>query len=155
MSRLRLELPRKEHQKEALEYKREHFSVGECELHGSSLLDKMDSYDAWLEHLQKSRDERTAAPAWVAASTFFVVRVSDDRIVGMIDIRHRLNDFLRSYGGHIGYGVRPSERKIFFPSSLRTISRQNSFIWPGLLMLCRKASTNRRFISGQNTTNVI
>lgn len=28
----------------------------------------------------------------------------------MIDIRHSLNDFLCNYG-HIGYGVRPSERK--------------------------------------------
>jgi predicted acetyltransferase len=30
--------------------------------------------------------------------------------VGIIDIRHRLNDELRRYFGHIGYGVRPSER---------------------------------------------
>ena len=29
----------------------------------------------------------------------------------MIDIRHYLNDFLKEYGGHIGYAVRPSERR--------------------------------------------
>ncbi|MDR1320625.1 MAG: GNAT family N-acetyltransferase [Gracilibacteraceae bacterium] len=28
----------------------------------------------------------------------------------MIDIRHTLNQFLREYGGNIGYSVRPSER---------------------------------------------
>lgn len=35
------------------------------------------------------------------ASAFFVVRKSDNKIVGMIDIRHSLgNDFLTQYGGH-------------------------------------------------------
>ena len=30
----------------------------------------------------------------------------------MINIRHELtNDFLRNYAGHIGYGIRPTERR--------------------------------------------
>ena len=29
----------------------------------------------------------------------------------MIDIRHDLNDYLLQYGGHIGYGIRPTERR--------------------------------------------
>jgi predicted acetyltransferase len=29
----------------------------------------------------------------------------------MLQVRHRLNDFLEKYGGHIGYSVRPSERR--------------------------------------------
>ena len=32
-------------------------------------------------------------------------------LVGMIQVRHYLNDFLRTLGGHIGYSVRPSERR--------------------------------------------
>lgn len=32
-------------------------------------------------------------------------------MVGAINIRHKLNDYLLNYGGHIGDGVRPSERK--------------------------------------------
>lgn len=31
-------------------------------------------------------------------------------MIGIVDIHHSLNEFLASYGGHIGYGVRPSER---------------------------------------------
>lgn len=34
----------------------------------------------------------------------------DDRPVGIGKLRHYLNDFLRSGGGHIGYTIRPSER---------------------------------------------
>lgn len=94
----------------ALEYKKEHFDIGEYELHGSALLDKIDLYSDWLKIIKENSNEKTVHSDWVVASTFFVVRKSDQKIIGMIDIRHSLNDFLRNYG-HIGYGVRPSERK--------------------------------------------
>ena len=31
--------------------------------------------------------------------------------MGMTNLRHYLNDYLLTYGGHIGYSVRPAERK--------------------------------------------
>ncbi len=37
--------------------------------------------------------------------------VEGSRYIGTISIRHRLNKLLREWGGHIGYAVRPSERK--------------------------------------------
>lgn len=40
------------------------------------------------------------------------------KIVGRVMIRHRLNEFLRNFGGHIGYGVVPSERRKGFGSQL-------------------------------------
>ena len=39
------------------------------------------------------------------------VRESDNKIIGMINIRHYLNDYLMGQSGHIGYGVRPNERQ--------------------------------------------
>lgn len=111
MSELVLVSPSKEHEKQAAEYKQEHFSCGELDLHGASLLEKMDVYDDWLAHLQKTSNPQTVDPNWVSASTFFAIHKADGKIVGIIDIRHRLNDFLKEYGGHIGYGVRPSERR--------------------------------------------
>lgn len=47
----------------------------------------------------------------VPSSTYFLIREDEDKIVGMIDIRHDLNDYLLQYGGHIGYGIRPTERR--------------------------------------------
>ena len=38
--------------------------------------------------------------------------------MGMIDIRHELNEYLRTIGGHIGYGIRPTERKKGYASYL-------------------------------------
>ena len=42
--------------------------------------------------------------------TFFAVRKRDDKIIGIIDLRHTLNEFLKDLG-NCGYSVRPSERK--------------------------------------------
>jgi predicted acetyltransferase len=40
----------------------------------------------------------------------FYVGVVDGVIVGRLSLRHTLNDYLRLAGGHIGYGVRRSQR---------------------------------------------
>jgi predicted acetyltransferase len=37
--------------------------------------------------------------------------LSDGKLVGRSDLRHRLNPALEIIGGHIGYDVRPSERR--------------------------------------------
>ncbi len=111
MEQLELVVPTIEHKRAAEAFKQEFFDYGETVINGSSLLDQMD-YDAWLAHIQSCRDPRTVREDWVVASTFFALRTCDSRIVGMIDIRHNLeNDFLAEFGGHIGYAIRPGERR--------------------------------------------
>ena len=46
----------------------------------------------------------------VPATQYLLIRKSDNRLVGMIQVRHCFNDYLEKYAGHIGYSVRPSER---------------------------------------------
>lgn len=60
--------------------------------------------------LEANSNPQTVNPEWVVSSTFLAMNLYQTQIIGMVDIRHSLNEFLRSYGGHIGYGVRPSER---------------------------------------------
>ncbi len=43
------------------------------------------------------------------STTYFAV--VGGRIVGTIQVRHKLSEWLYKYGGNIGYGVRPSERR--------------------------------------------
>ncbi|BAB04222.1 GNAT family N-acetyltransferase [Halalkalibacterium halodurans] len=45
----------------------------------------------------------------VANTTYWLVH-EQKRLIGAINIRHTLNDWLHHRGGHIGYGIRPSER---------------------------------------------
>lgn len=65
----------------------------------------------WLAHARSLMSDETCPEKWVPATQFVCVRESDGHIVGMIDLRHRFNDFLAEYGGNIGYSVRPDERR--------------------------------------------
>ena len=71
----------------------------------SSLGDQ--SFEQWLEQL--ARYETDPPTDFVPASTWFLME--GERILGAVNIRHQLNDYLLRAGGHIGYGIRPSERR--------------------------------------------
>ena len=111
MDELELVRPMPSHKNGAEEFKREFYSCGEQVINGSALLDQME-YDKWLENTRRNSNPETVRTDWVVADTFFAVRKTDGRIIGTVDIRHNLdNEFLSEYGGHIGYAVRPSERR--------------------------------------------
>lgn len=54
--------------------------------------------------------DRAYDHGFVPSSLYFLVD-ENNRIYGAIHIRHVLNESLLKNGGHIGYGIRPSERK--------------------------------------------
>lgn len=45
----------------------------------------------------------------VADSTFVAWHKTQQRVCGIINIRHELNEFLCQYGGHIGYSTHPDD----------------------------------------------
>ena len=59
------------------------------------------------EFSRQSRGEGLPA-GWVPGTTYFLFE--DDVIVGVANLRHRLNEKLLAFGGHVGYSVRPSAR---------------------------------------------
>ena len=65
----------------------------------------------WLAYLETYNRPETAPPGRVPATQYIFVRVSDMKIVGLIQIRHYLNEANAVHGGHIGYSVCPSERR--------------------------------------------
>ena len=111
MSEIELQLPALHHKAEAEIFKNDFFEKQEHLIPGSAMLDQME-FEQWLIHNINNRHESTVNSDWVVATTFFAVRKCDHKIVGMIDIRHNLdNEFLAQYGGHIGFSVCPGERK--------------------------------------------
>ncbi|MGB3368973.1 MAG: GNAT family N-acetyltransferase, partial [Acidaminobacteraceae bacterium] len=48
--------------------------------------------------------------------------LEDNKLVGIISIRHILNDFLYIHGGNIGYSVRKSERKKGYATEMLSIA---------------------------------
>ena len=67
-------------------------------------------FDNYLTNLEV--DAATAEEnGLVPDTTLFALDVERDIFVGAVNIRHRLNESLLLHGGHIGNGVRPSERR--------------------------------------------
>ena len=110
MEKLKLIQPTLEYGEQAMEFKRE-FQAAGSSMDGSGSLRKVETAQAWLAATLKQTDPATLPEGRVLATQFITVRESDDRLVGMIQVRHYLNDFLAQFGGHIGYCVRPSERR--------------------------------------------
>ncbi len=104
-----LRRPGKEYESEAAAFKKEFIDSGEKTINGSELLDQMDSYDEWLKSVNDNVSSDTVNPSWVVTDTYFAFD-KNDRMVGIIDLRHELNDFLKDFGNS-GYSVRPSERR--------------------------------------------
>ena len=94
---------------EIIKYKEESLAESPV-INGSAGLDRFSSIEVWLEELKKRSCEDTVPKGLVPSSTYLGVREKDNYIVGMIDIRHYLNEYLTQVGGHIGYGVRKTER---------------------------------------------
>ena len=109
MERFYYEVPGIGRKDDAIAYIREFIDFG-SEINGSGGLDRyLDDYEGWLEKLNLDYS-RVPDEDKVPARTFFLIRESDSRIVGMINIRLTLNERLKHYGGHMGYSIRPAER---------------------------------------------
>ncbi|MGM8216064.1 GNAT family N-acetyltransferase [Bacillaceae bacterium W0354] len=65
-------------------------------------------YHKFLEKLR--RDGKVEQPDGRVPATTYILVQDSGRWLGACNIRHELNDVLLSIGGHVGYGVRPSER---------------------------------------------
>ena len=63
-------------------------------------------FEYYLENLEI----REAKDGLVPDSVFFLLDLERNILLGAVNIRHYLNDYLLQHGGHIGDGIRPSER---------------------------------------------
>lgn len=63
--------------------------------------------EAFIAHCQ-SMEQRDPDGDLVPSSELWLM--DDGEFIGAMSIRHRLNDFLKEFGGHVGYAIRPSKR---------------------------------------------
>ena len=94
---------------EIIKYKEESLKENPL-INGSAGLNRFSSIEDWLEELKKRSSEATVPEGLVPSSTYLGIREKDNYLVGMIDIRHYLNEYLTQVGGNIGYSVRKTER---------------------------------------------
>lgn len=79
----------------------------ETHINGSRGLHHYENINDWLEKLSNTNLDENHVPS----SVYLLVDYDTSKILGIIDIRHYLNDSLKKLGGHIGYSVVPSERQ--------------------------------------------
>ena len=108
MEKIILVKPDLSYSDEIIKYKEESLAESPI-INGSAGLDRLSSIED-CEELKKRSSEDTVPEGLVPSSTYLGVREKDNYIVGMIDIRHYLNEYLTQVGGNIGYSVRKTER---------------------------------------------
>lgn len=105
-----LEEPSLERKEEAIAFAKE-FETYNSETAGDSGLDTAyKDYEAWLTYLKSLQKKETCPTDRCMGLEWFLIRENDNKIVGAVNLRWGLNDWMMQYGGHIGYEVRPTER---------------------------------------------
>ncbi|MBE6627250.1 MAG: GNAT family N-acetyltransferase [Ruminococcaceae bacterium] len=110
MEELDLIRPTSEYASQIAEYRQEFLDAGDS-MDGCGPLRRLEDPVEYLKTSKEYEDPAAVPPHLVPATQFFLVRKSDNKLLGMLQVRHRFNDYLKKYAGHIGYSVRPSERR--------------------------------------------
>ena len=114
MEKFYLERPSFERKDEIIEYINE-FVEYNSEINGTGGLDKIIegyTFEQALERCLSMEDANYAKKINRCQSkTFLLIREKDNRIVGTINVRWNLTEAMKRFGGNIGYGIRPTERR--------------------------------------------
>ena len=90
------------------------------------------NFDYYLDNLETKEPTK----GFVPDSVFFLLDEERNRLLGAVNIRHYLNEHLLNYGGHIGDGVRPSERRKGYATEMIRLA----------LLECKKLGIDRVLI---------
>ena len=101
--------PTSEYASQIAQYRQEFLDAGDS-MDGCGPLRRFENPEEYIQVCKDYEDPEKVPSHLVPATQFCFIRRSDNKLVGMIQVRHRFNDYLEKYAGHIGYSVRPSER---------------------------------------------
>ena len=117
-------------------YRRECLAAGSS-MSGAVSLVRFENTQDWLDHVERYKNPKTVPPDRVPTTQYIYVREQDDKIVGLIQIRHYLNESLAKYSGHIGYSVAPSEQRKGYATQMLGLALEK----------CRELGIDRVLIS--------
>lgn len=136
---IKLIRPSMEYAEDIMKYRQEFLANNPDEdMGGAGNLRDCEKAEDWLSYAEALNRPETCPDGLVDSDTYLGVRDSDNKIVGIIEFRHHIDHpVLGLWGGHIGYCVRPCERrKGYGKEMLRQI-----------LIKCRKRGLSRVMIT--------
>ena len=114
MEQFYLEIPSLKRKKDITDYINE-LVIYNSEINGIEVFAKIlegYTFEEILEHCLNLEDEAYAKKLGKAQmKTFLLIRKQDDKVVGALNIRWNLPEKMKQFGGNIGYGIRPTERR--------------------------------------------
>jgi predicted acetyltransferase len=78
-------------------------------------------FQGMVQFLLEGENGDNLPNGWVPASTYWLMD-EERNVIGVVNIRHSLTEHLLNAGGHIGYGIRPSERRKGYATKLLALS---------------------------------
>jgi predicted acetyltransferase len=110
MNDLILIKPSIEYASQIIEYRQDFLDSGDS-MDGCGPLRRFEYPKEYIKICMDYENPETVPENLVQATQFLCIRKSDNKLVGMIQVRHYFNEYLEKYAGHIGYSIRPSERR--------------------------------------------
>lgn len=136
MEELILTRPMEIYTRQLAEYRREFLAANDS-MDGCGPLRHMENMQEYIQLCHEREDPSKVPAHLVPATQFLLVRQKDARLVGMIQVRRRFNEYMERYAGHIGYSVRPSERRKGYAKNMLHMA----------LPFCRKIGLDRIMIA--------
>ena len=109
--------PSEEYAEQIAEYKQV-FLDNNCSMDGCGPLRRCEDPLTYIAECKKYTSPETLPEGLVLATQFFYIRKADNKLVGMLQVRHYFNDYLSKFGGHIGYSIKPDERRKGYATSM-------------------------------------
>ena len=96
-----------------------------------------NDFENYIENLDTTEDNKDG---WVPDTTLFCLDIDRNIFVGAVNIRHYLNESLLRTGGHIGDGIRPSERRKGYATAMIALALEEckKLGITNVLMCCNK-----------------
>lgn len=99
-------------------------------------------YQEFLAFLNEGKTDAVRQRGWVPATLYFLTD-ENHHLYGAVHLRHELNGDLLQIGGHIGYGVRPSERRKGYATKMLALAlnKARERHLKRVLLTCDKSNT--------------
>ena len=114
MEQFYLEIPSLNRKNDIIDYLNE-FVIFHSDLNGAGYLDKILSglsfEEALAGCLNLQYEEYANKLGRCQSKTFLLIRKNDNKLIGTINVRWNLSEQMKQFGGNIGYGIRPTERR--------------------------------------------